>query len=60
MRGQQQAQKIHYEIIKKREQETSWLTIVHGFSHTHHYFSAQIPEFQQDFRLFLRPFNQVS
>jgi 3-oxoadipate enol-lactonase len=42
---------IHASIIDSRPR-APWLTMVHGFSHNHHYFSAQAAEFQADFRLF--------
>jgi 3-oxoadipate enol-lactonase len=44
---------IHYEIINKAKKRAPWLVMVHGFSHNHKYFSAQIPEFEQYFRLCL-------
>lgn len=30
-----------------------WIIMVHGFSHNHEYFDAQIAEFQKDYRIFL-------
>ncbi len=44
---------IHYEVIDLRGRDAPWLTMVHGFTHSHAYFSAQVAEFQRDFRLFL-------
>jgi pimeloyl-ACP methyl ester carboxylesterase len=44
---------IHYEVIDVGGLNNPWLTMVHGFTHSHAYFSAQVAEFQHDFRLFL-------
>lgn len=30
-----------------------WIIMVHGFSHNHKYFEAQVAEFQKDYRIFL-------
>lgn len=44
---------IYYTLIDEGQKAKPWLTMVHGFSHNHQYFSEQIPIFRQDFRLFL-------
>jgi pimeloyl-ACP methyl ester carboxylesterase len=46
-------QAIHYEIIDSTTVNQPWLTLAHGFSQNHNVFSAQISQFQQNFRLFL-------
>jgi pimeloyl-ACP methyl ester carboxylesterase len=43
----------HTVAVNREHKNKPWLTMIHGFSQTHHYFSAQVPIFQQDFRLFL-------
>jgi pimeloyl-ACP methyl ester carboxylesterase len=45
--------KIYYKLIDQNGRDTPWLTMIHGFSHSHHYFSAQIRIFSNNFRLFL-------
>ncbi|MCP4692371.1 MAG: alpha/beta fold hydrolase [Desulfobacterales bacterium] len=44
---------IYYRVIDIYEQQAPWLTMVHGFTQNHRYFSAQVAEFQKNFRLFL-------
>lgn len=44
---------IHYEQINKANTDAPWLIMVHGFTHNHKYFSAQIPVFEKHFRLCL-------
>ena len=53
MKQDQTRNKIHYNLVTVNGAHMPWLTMIHGFSQTHHYFSAQVPRFQQDFRLFL-------
>ena len=50
--GQSQS-KIYYTQIHETGEDNPWLTMIHGFSHTHDYFSAQIPLFQENFKLLL-------
>ena len=45
--------KIYYKTVTAKGRQTSWLTMIHGFSQTHNYFSKQISKFQEDFHLFL-------
>lgn len=47
------SQMIYYKVIDRHVQQAPWLTMVHGFTHNHHYFSAQVAAFQKYFRLFL-------
>lgn len=47
---------VHYEIVESVENDAPWLTMVHGFSHNHTYFSAQVPAFRDDYRLLLVDF----
>ena len=46
-------QTIACTIVDTPTPGTPWLTMVHGFSQNQAVFSAQIPQFQQDFRLLL-------
>ncbi len=46
-------QAIYYKVIDINGSNEPWLTMVHGFTHNHNYFSSQIVEFQQNFRLLL-------
>jgi pimeloyl-ACP methyl ester carboxylesterase len=43
----------YYEAIDINRQDDPWLIMVHGFTHTCHYFSKQVSAFQKNFRIFL-------
>ncbi len=49
----QDNQSIYFDLINKGQDALPCLAMVHGFTHNHHYFSAQVAEFQRDYRLFL-------
>ena len=53
MNRDQTQNRIYTNLVTVNGAHMPWLTMIHGFSQTHHYFSAQVPRFQQDFRLFL-------
>jgi pimeloyl-ACP methyl ester carboxylesterase len=42
---------IYYETYGGKNSKTPWLTLVHGFTHNHNYFSTHIPRFQHRFRI---------
>ncbi|MCP3921195.1 MAG: alpha/beta hydrolase [Desulfobacterales bacterium] len=44
--------RIFYKKIETSK-EKPWLTMIHGFSHNHKYFSKQIEEFKKNFNIFL-------
>lgn len=44
---------VYHQVIDVNGQDHPWLIMVHGFTHNQNYFSAQIPAFQEDFRIFL-------
>ncbi len=44
---------IYRQTIDLRGRNDPWLILVHGFSHNGHYFSAQVSDFQKDFRILL-------
>lgn len=39
--------------IDLNQRNDPWIIMVHGFSHNHKYFEAQVSEFQKDYRIFL-------
>lgn len=44
---------IFTRIIDKRESTDPWIVMVHGYTHNHTYFSRQIQDFNDAYRLFL-------
>ncbi len=44
---------IYHKVIDINGQHNPWIIMTHGFTHNCNYFSAQIPEFQKDFRILL-------
>ncbi len=44
---------IYHEILDTTGSKKPWIIMVHGFTHTHQYFSAQVPAFRRDFRILL-------
>lgn len=53
MNADQSQSQIYFTQIDETGKDKPWLTMIHGFSHTHAYFSAQIPLFQENYKLFL-------
>lgn len=45
--------KVHYEVIDQHHRDDPWIVMVHGFSHHSGYFSSQVREFQEDYRILL-------
>ncbi len=44
---------IYRKVIDINGQHDPWIIMVHGFTHSCKYFSAQVSEFQKNFRIFL-------
>ena len=44
---------IYHKVIDVADPNAPWLIMVHGFTHNCSYFSAQVPDFQKDFRILL-------
>ncbi len=44
---------IYSQAIDINERQDPWIVMVHGFTHNCNYFSAQVPDFQRNFRLLL-------
>lgn len=53
MRNPDNRQAIYYKVIDLNEQSDPWIIMVHGFTHNSNYFSAQVSEFQDEFRILL-------
>ncbi len=48
---------LHYEIhASEATRQAPWLTMIHGFSHNHAYFSVHVEAFQADYRILLVDF----
>ncbi|HEX2908613.1 MAG TPA: alpha/beta fold hydrolase [Phototrophicaceae bacterium] len=47
---------VYYRVLDTAGESAPWLTLVHGFSHHQGYFSAQVANFQADYRLLLVDF----
>lgn len=44
---------IYHKVVDTAGQNAPWMIMVHGFTHNSNYFSAQVPDFQKDFRILL-------
>jgi len=44
---------IYHKVIDINERHNPWIVMVHGFTHNCSYFSAQVADFQKDFRILL-------
>ncbi len=45
--------RMFYKVIEKCKKESTWIIMVHGFTHNYSYFRKQIDHFQNDYKLLM-------